>query len=110
MTALADPRQALDALAAEYAQRVESIHRDLARPAGAGFAEQAAERQNDDVLRALLAEAEEGLRQVEHARERLAAGRYGLCAACGAPIAPARLHALPAAGLCLACAAQGRAG
>ncbi|MCQ4348206.1 TraR/DksA C4-type zinc finger protein [Pseudomonas stutzeri] len=107
MNAVVDPRTALDALAAEYARRAEAIRRDLAQSRTASFPEQAVERQNDDVLRALLAEAEDGLRQVERARARLAAGRYGLCAACGASIAAARLAALPAAELCRDCAGQG---
>ena len=91
-----DPRQALDALAAEYARRAEAIRRDLGRSHSPSFAEQAVQRQNDDVLRALLAEAEDGLRQVERARERLAAGRYGECVGCGEPVGAARLAALPA--------------
>ncbi len=63
------------------------------------------QRQNDDVLRALLAEAEEGLRRVERARERLGGG-YGRCTACGAVIAAARLAALPTAERCQDCLAQ----
>lgn len=105
MTSLVDPRSALEALAAEYAARAEAIRRDLTRTPAAGFAEQAVQRQNDDVLRALLAEAEDGLRQVAHARERLAAGRYGICMGCGAPIPAARLAALPTAERCASCAA-----
>jgi RNA polymerase-binding transcription factor DksA len=105
MSAIADPRAALDALAADYARRAEAIRRDLSSPHAASFPEQAVERQNDDVLRALLAEAEDGLRQVERARVRLAEGRYGRCLACGAAIAAARLAALPCAELCRDCAA-----
>lgn len=106
MTANADPRITLDALAAEYAQRAEAIRRTLVSPHSSSFPEQAVERQNDDVLRSLLAEAEQGLREVAQARERLAAGRYGICRACGATIAPARLAALPTAELCVDCAAR----
>lgn len=101
-----DPRQALDALAAEYARSAEAIRRDLGRSHSPSFAEQAVQRQNDDVLRALLAEAEDGLRQVERARERLAAGRYGECVGCGEPVGAARLAALPAAELCMNCASH----
>ncbi len=101
-----DPRQALDALAAEYARRAEAIRRDLGRSHSPSFAAQAVQRQNDDVLRALLAEAEDGLRQVERARERLAAGRYGECVGCGESVGAARLAALPAAELCMNCASH----
>lgn len=105
MTTSADPRLALDTLAAEYARRAEAIRHDLGRPHAASFPEQAVERQNDEVLHALLGEAEDGLRQVERARLRLAEGNYGLCTVCGEPIAAARLQALPAAERCPGCAA-----
>lgn len=99
-----DPRAALDALAAEYSQRAAAIRRDLGRTHSADFAEQAQQRQNDDVLRALLAEAEAGMRQVGLARLRLADGSYGLCQRCGESIEDKRLRALPAAERCLRCA------
>lgn len=57
-----DPHTALDLLFAEYDRRADAIRRDLALQRSPDFAEQASERQNDDVLHALLAEAEEGLR------------------------------------------------
>ncbi len=41
--------------------------------------------------------------QVEEAIHRLAEGRYGSCSACGEPIPPARLRALPFALRCLPC-------
>lgn len=99
-----DPRAALDVLAAEYSQRAAAIRSDLARTHSPDFAEQAQQRQNDDVLRALLAEAEAGMRQVGLARLRLADGTYGQCARCGEPIENNRLRALPAAEFCLRCA------
>jgi DnaK suppressor protein len=39
---------------------------------------------------------------VERALERLEAGTYGVCEACGQPIAEARLEAYPAARFCRA--------
>lgn len=47
---------------------VPAILHDLARSHSADFAEQAQQRQNDEVLEALLAEAEAGMRQVELAQ------------------------------------------
>ena len=99
-----DPRAALDALYDEYSQRATAIRRDLGLQRNADFAEQAVERQNDEVLEALLAEAEAGMRQVGMARLRLADGCYGVCQRCGEVIEPARLQALPAAEFCLSCA------
>lgn len=101
-----DPAAALEQLLAEYSQRAAAIRRDLAQAHAADFAEQAVERQNDEVLDALLAEAEAGMRLVGLARLRLAEGRYGLCQRCGEAISPARLQALPAAEYCLHCADQ----
>ncbi|WP_152220400.1 TraR/DksA family transcriptional regulator [Pseudomonas sp. SCB32] len=99
-----DPRPSLDQLAQEYSRRAEAIRRDLGRTHSPDFAEQAQQRQNDDVLRALLAEAEAGMRLVGLARLRLADGTYGFCARCGEPIEARRLQALPAAEHCLRCA------
>lgn len=43
------------------------------------------------------------LRDIEAALERIAAGRYGECVDCGAPIALRRLAVQPAAARCLMC-------
>lgn len=99
-----DPHVALHSLLNEYSARAKAIRQDLARTHSADFAEQAQQRQNDEVLQALLAEAEAGLRQVGLAKLRLAEGRYGLCLRCGEAISPARLQVMPAAEFCLACA------
>lgn len=99
-----DTSAVLDALLAEYAARANAIRRDLGRSHSADFAEQAQQRQNDEVLEALLAEAEAALRQVGLAKQRLAEGRYGECQRCGEPIEVGRLKALPAAEYCLRCA------
>ena len=108
MTAF-DPHAALEQLFDEYSRRLGAIRRDLSQQRNADFAEQAVERQNDEVLQALLAEAETELRQVERARLRLAEGRYGQCVSCGEKIAPARLQALPAAESCVTCVARAEA-
>jgi len=46
------------------------------------------------------------LAEVEHALHKFDEGTYGLCDACGDPIDPARLEALPQANLCLSCKAR----
>jgi len=99
-----DPQTVLDSLEAEYAARATAIRRDLAGSHSADSAEQAGERQNDEVLQALLVEAEQGQAQAAQAKQRLSAGTYGLCQRCGVAIAPARLQALPTAAFCLGCA------
>lgn len=60
---------------------------------------------------ALIASAQEQLREVAAAEARMAAGTYGSCESCGGEIAPARLEARPTARTCIGCASRaGRAG
>lgn len=59
---------------------------------------------------ALIASAQEQLREVAAAEARMAAGTYGSCESCGGEIAPARLEARPTARTCIGCASRaGRA-
>lgn len=53
---------------------------------------------------ALLKQAEQRLADILAARERLNDGTFGVCAACGATIAPGRLAARPYASTCISCA------
>jgi DnaK suppressor protein len=48
---------------------------------------------------------ETGLARTERALAKLDEGSYGVCDACGEPIAPARLRAMPDSVLCVTCAA-----
>ncbi|MGH9067906.1 MAG: TraR/DksA family transcriptional regulator [Acidimicrobiales bacterium] len=57
----------------------------------------------------LLQAARRSVDDLDRALERLASGSYGRCAACGHPIPPERLSALPTAGTCLPCARAGAA-
>ena len=47
--------------------------------------------------------AREAVREAEEALERLAAGTYGTCEVCHAPISVERLEAIPHAKRCVAC-------
>ena len=73
-------------------------------PLSADFAEQVTQRENDDVLGAISDSARAELAQVDAALQRLANGRYGICAGCGEPIEAERLAAVPYADRCRACA------
>jgi DnaK suppressor protein len=55
---------------------------------------------------ALAAQLRETLSEVEQAIDKLAAGSYGTCEACGQAINEARLEAKPAARYCINCAAK----
>lgn len=65
----------------------------------------AAERMNGAYQARTLYET---VKEIELAQERLAAGRYGVCASCGAPIPAGRLAALPWAALCVPCTSTRR--
>jgi len=51
---------------------------------------------------------ESGLVRTQRALAKLDEGTYGSCDACGGPIAPARLRAMPDGVMCLACAGSQR--
>ena len=51
---------------------------------------------------------ERALTRTERALAKLDEGTYGVCDACGAPISPGRLRAMPDGVLCLNCAASER--
>lgn len=46
--------------------------------------------------------------RVDRALDKLQEGTYGVCDACGQPIAPARMRAAPESVLCIACARLAR--
>lgn len=54
----------------------------------------------------LAGELLESLSEVQAALTRLEEGSYGRCERCSQPIPPARLEAMPAARLCIACASR----
>src|SRR3954447_25003605 len=105
----------LDAIRRELEQRRDETRRRLAglakRPER-GEAQGFGKRIGDGTVEAIsrLTEIgvgttlESGLERTERALAKLDEGTYGLCDACGEPIAPKRLAALPDAVLCVACA------
>ncbi len=80
----------------------DASHRD--DPLSADFAEQAVERENDDVLREIANEAQHEIDLINLALKRIDAGIYGDCSRCGEPIAEQRLIAVPYTTLCVNCA------
>ena len=53
---------------------------------------------------ALRQHAQAKVETARRALQRLAEGRYGVCARCDAPINPERLEIIPLASLCIKCA------
>ena len=101
-------RQHLQALHAQLAERLQRLHEDrtrAAQPLSADFAEQAVERENDEVVDRLELATAADLQQLRMALERLDAGLYGVCGHCGGRIEAGRLRVLPQATTCAGCAA-----
>ena len=99
-------RQRLLAEKAELEKRVNRIHEHARDPLEADSSEQAAQIGNVQVVSALETEAVEELAHINAALQRLDDGSYGICDNCGVEISPNRLAALPAATLCVDCAAE----
>ena len=95
---LADLRARLDRIDDEITGHIET-----------DFEERATEREQDEVLEGIGQSGQLEIRQIEAALDRIAAGDFGLCVQCGAPIAPERLEILPHAALCAPCAARAAA-
>ena len=60
-----------------------------------------------DRVSTLARAARRRLEEIDAALERLHAGTYGLCDACGRPISPDRLEAIPEATQCVGCKGGG---
>lgn len=88
----------------ELQKRISAIHRDFADGRDADSAEQAGERENEEVLNALESEAKIEIQHLSNAITRMENGNYGICQACGESINPKRLQVQPAAEKCIQCA------
>jgi len=102
-------KQKLLALRDEYNKKIGIIDADIHHknePVEKDFAEQATQRENDDVLNALSEEAKQIVRQVNAALHRIESGDYGICTKCGAEISEGRLEIVPYTALCIKCAEE----
>ncbi len=84
--------------------RLSSLKRDITQSHSGDSAEQAQERENDEVVDAIGNETTLSIRVTLAALERIENGTYGACDGCGEPISEARLRAIPEATRCLSCA------
>jgi RNA polymerase-binding transcription factor DksA len=73
-----------------------------------GFADSGQVTAERGEVEALVGTLRETLVEIDDALRKLEAGTYGDCESCGAPIAEARLEAMPAARLCISCASKRR--
>lgn len=101
---LSTRKQALEARRAELTGHLSKVEHTLDAPMPKDWEDRASERQGDEVLESLGNAELDELRRIDAALERIKAGTYGICAACGERISDARLDLLPAAPLCKTCA------
>ncbi len=97
-------KAALTSKLADMEKRLTAVTRDITKTLPSDFAEQATERENDDVLEEIAKETKLSIANLKAALHRIDDDNYGLCRKCGEEIAPARLDALPESTLCVHCA------
>lgn len=104
MSKFAALKQKMETRRAELAERLERIKGDLAKPHAADWADQAQERENDEVLNQLGSEVELEMRHINTALDRMKHDQYGICARCSVDIPLERLEIKPEAIYCVKCA------
>ncbi|WP_439106636.1 TraR/DksA family transcriptional regulator [Congregibacter sp.] len=97
-------KEDLESRLRELEGRLESLKRDAAQEHSSDSAEQAQERENDEVVDAIGVETREAIAAMKSALQRLEEGNYGICIQCGQAIAADRLKARPEATHCIDCA------
>ena len=97
-------RQQLEERLAELQVRLANIKKDVTQAHSGDSAEQAQERENDEVVDAIGNETAQSIKIVQAALGRIADGSYGTCKECGESIGQARLEAMPEANRCVGCA------
>lgn len=98
-------KQKLETLKAEITHRISAIDKDIRHEGmSADWAEQASERENDEVLESLGHSSAQDLVMINHALKRINDGEYFYCSICGEAIPPARLELLPFSTSCVNCA------
>ncbi len=103
-----DPKVQLTARRDELKDRLARLDVDARRatePLLADFAEQAVQRENDEVVDRLREAVSADLRSISQALTRLENGTYGVCIECGKRIESARLEVMPASPRCISCEA-----
>ena len=91
----------------ELLHRMHRISKKMQRadgPLSQDFAEQATERENEEVLGALGEAGRLELGKINRTLARIETGDYGTCMECGNEIPEARLKVIPNAEYCVNCA------
>ncbi|MGL4311197.1 MAG: TraR/DksA family transcriptional regulator [Paracoccaceae bacterium] len=104
MTSNSDYKTRLVARRDQLDRRLHSIEGELDAPAPADWEERATEREGDEVLESMGLSAQQEMRMILAALDRIETGEFGFCTKCGSKIAEARLQIVPATPFCATCA------
>ena len=88
-------------------KRIEAVTDDVRhkdQPLPSDFAEQAVERENEEVMDAIGHASRAEVAAIDSALARIETGDYGICIGCGEDIPEARLEVLPYSTRCVNCA------
>jgi DnaK suppressor protein len=97
-------QQQLEERLAQLQVRLVNIKKDVTQAHSGDSAEQAQERENDEVVDAIGNETAQSIKIIQAALSRIADGSYGSCKLCREAIGLARLEAMPEATRCMNCA------
>lgn len=97
-------KSALEAKLADLEHRLAGVTKDITKTLSSDFAEQATERENDDVLEEIARETQLSIARIRAALQRIEDDNYGICSSCGDEIAAKRLEAMPESTHCVKCA------
>ena len=95
----------LEARLKQLGAEVEKLEGEAMQPLDPDWSEQANQLEEMETAEGLEQVRLSEARDIRAALQRIDDGSYGVCAACGGDIAPARLAAQPTATLCISCAA-----
>jgi len=98
-----DLKQELEQRLMDLQARLSNIKQDVTKLHSGDSAEQAQERENDEVVDAIGNETAFSIKVIQAALGRIENGTYGLCESCGEDIGEARLRAIPEATRCVDC-------
>lgn len=98
-------KQKLELLREKLTRRIDAIDTDIRHEGmSADWAEQASERENDEVLESLGNASALELIRIKKALDRIQSGDYFFCSECGDEIPAERLELLPFTTHCVNCA------
>jgi RNA polymerase-binding transcription factor DksA len=104
MTSLTARKNQLENRLQALGERIEATEAELLSHDSKDWEELATQREGDEVLEQVGLGAQEEMRAIKAALQRIEDGEYGFCQKCGAEIGEARLDLLPFTPFCKDCA------